>query len=126
MTINNKVTTFNGYEYNDCGVCVNPDKPYRFGNDHNFYFEIEVSESSQGWAYGYHWSCGTSGGGSPCMPNRACASRSKAVIACAEQLKQNFKGSKAKPFIAELDRIIAEESGKKNPQPKQYSIFDYL
>lgn len=117
---------FNGYEYNDCGVCINPDRPYRFGNDHYFYFEIEVSESSQGWAYGYHWSCGTSGGASPCSPTwKAFSSRSKAIVTCAETLKQNFTGRKAKTFIEELDRIIQVETTSK-AQVKQYTIFDYL
>lgn len=116
---------YNGYEYNDCGVCVNPDVPYEFGKNHYYYFSIEVSESPQGWTYGYQWSCGTSGGGAPCSPTwMVFPLRSKAIVACAKQLIQNFVAKK--DFVAELDRIIAEESGEKKPHLKQYTIFDYL
>ncbi|MDE5886465.1 MAG: hypothetical protein K2H46_02635 [Muribaculaceae bacterium] len=120
------MTTYNGYEYNEFGVCLNPDKPYQFGKDHYYYFTIEVSESPKGWTYGYQWSCGTSGGGSPCSPTwKTFPCRSKAIVACARLLKKNFTGNRGQHFRAELDRIIAEESGKK-PHLKQYSIFDYL
>ena len=60
------MTTYNGYEYNEFGVCLNPDKPYEFGKDHYYYFAIEVSESPKGGTYGFHCSCAPSGGGSPC------------------------------------------------------------
>ncbi len=121
------MTTYNGYEYNDCGVCVNPEIPYTFGKDSYYYFKIKVSESPQGWTYGFAWSLGTSGGGSPCSP--ACKTfpcRSKAIVACAECLKRQFTGNKGQHFRVELDRIISEESGKKKLPLKQYSIFDYL
>lgn len=54
-------------------------------------------------------------------------SRSKAIIVEAKGIKTSLSFLKTKnpKMEAELERIIAEESGKK-PQLKQYSIFDYL
>ena len=123
------MTTYNGYEYNEFGVCTNPDKPYDFGKYNRFHFEIEVAETSKGWIYGFLCSHPTGGHGYGCgIPhNPTFPSRSKAIVACAEIIKRDYKGVKgASKAIAELDRIIAEESGKKKSQIKQYTIFDYL
>lgn len=121
------MTTYNGYEYNEFGVCLNPDIPYEFGVYNKAHFEIKLSETPNGWTYGYYYSYDLTGGCGGCNLNgEIYPSRSKAIIDCAERLKTML--SKAKLFkaaIAELDRIIAEESGKK-PHLKQYSIFDYL
>lgn len=122
------MTTYNGYEYNDCGVCVNPDKHYEWGEWSAYHIKIEVSETPQGWVYGYHFGGKTYGGGGGCSLNNKdkYPSRSKAIAACAEMIKKQFSRDKgATKAIAALDRIIAEESGKK-PHLKQYSIFDYL
>lgn len=121
--------TFNGYEYNKFGVCLNPDKPYSFGKDHYTYFEIEVSETPNGWSYGYDWHFDCVGGGEPCKIDdpKPFPTRSKAIIACAKGIKicLSHLVKKNPKMEAELDRIIAEESGKK-PQIKQYTIFDFL
>lgn len=123
------MTTYNGYEYNEFGVCVNPDVAYSFGNDNYTYFEIEVSETPKGWDYGYSWHFDCAGGGGPCSIDtpKSFPTRSKAIVACAKGIKTSlgFLKKKNPKMEAELDRIIAEESGKK-PHLKQYSIFDYL
>lgn len=122
------MTSFNGYEYNDCGVCVNPDKAYDWGQLNDYHFKIKISETPQGWVYGYNYGGKTYGGGGGCRLNNPYKypSRSKAIVACAEILKSRFSSDKdATKAIAALDRIISEESGKK-PRLKQYSIFDYL
>ena len=128
--MNNKPTTFNGYEYNEFGVCMNPDKCYAFDNDHYTYFEIEVSETPNGWSYGYQWHFDCAGGGGPCMIDnpKPFPTRSKAIIACAKGIKTtlSFLRKKNPKMEAELDRIIAVESVKKKPQLKQLTIFDYL
>lgn len=122
--------TFNGYEYNDCGVCVNPDKPYEFGSYKDCYFAIKISETPRGWVYGFDCMAKTDcrGCGVGCWHHAetAYSSKSKTIIECAERIK-NFYGDdkSASKAIAELDRIIAEESGKK-PHLKEFTIFDYL
>lgn len=122
----NRQFIYNGYEYNDCGVCINFDVPYEFGKDHYYYFKIEIAESPKGWCYGFQWSCGMHGGCSPCTPTwKTFPTRSKAIKACAEALKKNFTGSKAKSFIDELDRIIDTKSTPKF-QSRQLTIFDVL
>ena len=119
-------TTFNGYEYNDCGVCVNPDKPYTFGKWNDFRFEIKVAETPEGWIYGYNYSYIMGGGASLCSAGEVLPSKSKAIIACAEHIKECYSENRgATKAIAELDRIIAEES-KKKPTIKQLTIFDCL
>ena len=121
-------TTFNGYEYNDCGVCLNPDKPYTFGKWNDFRFEIKVAETPEGWIYGFLCSHPTGGHGYGCgIPhNPTFPSRSKAIVACAEIIKRDYRDVKgATKTIVELDRIIAEES-KKKPTIKQLTIFDCL
>ena len=124
------MTTFNGYEYKDNGVCANPDVAYQWGRIiTEGYFKIEVSETPKGWVYGYLWGFDIAGGGGPCalgIPN-VYPSRSKAIVDCAKGIMTSlgFLKKKNPKMEAELDRIIAEESGKK-PRLKQYSIFDYL
>lgn len=122
------MTTYNGYEYNDCGVCVNPDKTYDWGASGDYHFTITVSETPQGWAYGYRYGGKTYGGGGGCSLNDKSQypARSKAIIACAELLKRRFRSDEdATKAIAALDRIISKESGKK-PRLKEFTIFDYL
>lgn len=119
---------YNGYEYNDCGVCVNPDKPYAFGKWNSCNFKIKVSETPNGWIYGFRSSHPTGGHGYGCsVPyNPTFPSRSEAIVACAEIIKRDFTNVKgASKAIAELDRIIEMESTQKS-QVKQYTIFDYL
>lgn len=119
---------YNGYEYNDCGVCMNPDVPYEFGKWSSYHFRITVSETPNGWIYGYFWGSNTRGGcvGSLFNANITYPSKSEAIVACAERVKECYIGDKGShKIIVELDRIIAEESGKK-PQAKQLTIFDYL
>ncbi len=126
--MNNISTSFNGYEYNDYGVCVNPDKSYEFGKWDSYYFEISISETPKGWVYGYDWNCKTSGGGGGCslVGRNFYLSKSEAIVACAEYIKKCFSRDKgATKAIAELDRIIQIESTPK-PTAKQYTIFDYL
>lgn len=120
--------SYNGYEYNDYGVCVNPDKAYEY-KDSKGYFKIKVSETPKGWVYGYDYGFDIMGGGGPCAINspNVYPSRSKAIADSAKGIKTSLSFLKEKhpKMLAELDRIIAEESGKK-AHLKQYSIFDYL
>ena len=118
---------YNGYEYNEFGVCLNPDIPYSFGVYNKAHFEIKVSETPDGWAYGYYYSYDMTGGGRGCnLKEQIYPSRSKAIIACAERLKKWLSEAKsAKDAQAELDRIIEAESTPK-PQVKQLTIFDVL
>lgn len=123
------MTTFNGYEYNDCGVCVNPDVPYQWGKRMVCYFKISVSETPQGWVCGIDYCGKTYGGGGGCILDDKYnyPSRSKAIVACAETIKRQFSRDKnATKAITALDRIIAEESKEKKPYLKQFSIFDYI
>lgn len=122
--------SYNGYEYNQSGVCINPDKIYEFGSHNECYFAISVSETPRGWVHGHDCAVKTDCRGSGCgcwHHARECyPSKSKAIVACAERIKEWFGEDKnAKDAIKELDRIIAEEAGKK-AHLKQYSIFDYL
>lgn len=122
------MTIYNSYEYNDCGVCVNPDKPHEFGSYKGCYFSISLSETPRGWVCGFNCGVNFRGQGLGCWyhAEHTYHSRSKAIIACAGRIKRFYDGDKgAAKAIAELDRIIAEESGKAK-RLKQYSIFDYL
>ncbi len=119
---------YKDFEYNDCGVCLNPDVPYRFGKYNRHHFEIKVSETPRGWVYGYNWSHLTGGGGRGCNFNGRDVSltRSKAIIASAELIKWFYHNDpKANKAIGELDRIIKVESGQRRAV-KQMTIFDYL
>lgn len=120
--------TFNGFEYNDYGVCLNPEIPYQFGKWGQYRFKIAVSETPGGWTYGYDWSTlsGGGGGGSFLDSNKVFPLRSKAIVAAAKYIRGCYgKDPKAAKAIAELDRIIAVESERK-PVLKQFTIFDYL
>lgn len=122
------MTTYNGYEYNDCGVCVNPDKAYEY-KDSKGHFKIKVSETPKGWVYGYDYGFDIMGGGGPCALDKlnVYPSRSKAIVDCANGIKTSLSFLKEKnpKMLAELDRIISKESGKK-PRLKEFTIFDYL
>ena len=120
--------TYHGFEYNKYEVCVNPEIPYRFGKWNQYHFEIKVSETPNGWVYGYDWAHTTGGGGGPCClrRNTAFLSRSKAVVAAAKFIKKCYKDDpKASRAIAELDRIIKVESEHRHTV-RQMTIFDYL
>lgn len=122
------MTAFNGFEYNDCGVCVNPEIPYSFGKWNECHFSIEVAETPDGWVYGCYWGTASAGGGGGCSihAKETYPSRHIAIAACADRIRRFFSGDrKAAKVIAELDRIISEESAKK-PRLRQYTIFDYL
>lgn len=119
---------YNGYEYNDCGVCVTPDNPHTFGSYKDSYFAIRTSPTPRGWVYGYDCAIGTRGCGVGCRYNaeNAYPSKSKAIVACAERIKEWYGNDKgASKAIAELDRIIQVHTALK-PQIKQFTIFDYL
>lgn len=117
---------FNGFEYNDCGVCVNPETPYSFGKWNECHFSIMLSETPDGWVYGYHWGTASEGGGCSINTKETYPSQPKAIVACADRIRRFFSGDrKAAKAIAELDKIISEESVKR-PKLKQYTIFDYL
>lgn len=119
---------YNGYEYNEFGVCLNPDIPYKFGEWKEAYFEIKVSETPKGWVYGYYYSYELTGGASGCNldSSKVFVSRSKAIIGSAEVIREILSfAKKSSKAIAELDRIIEAESTPK-PKVKQYTIFDYL
>lgn len=123
------MTTHNGFEYNNCGVCVNPEIPYSFGKWNECHFSIKVAETPDGWVFGYDWSTNTCGGGCGCWidSNEIHASRSEAIVACAARIRKSFPAQdpKAAKVIAELDKIIGAESERK-PQVRQMTIFDYL
>lgn len=119
--------TYNGFEYNKFGVCINPEIPYEFGgkvNDDSF--NIEVSETAAGWIFGWRWGTPSSGGGSPCSPSHKSAykTRSEAIIAAAIEIRKEFATRNRHKAVAELNRIIAEESKLK--QIRQMTIFDML
>ena len=118
---------FNGYEYNEFGVCLNPDIPYTFGVYNKSHFEIKVSELQGGWTYGWYYSYDLTGGCGGCsFSGKKFTTRSLAIIACAEKLKVEFGRAKSNSAaLAELDRIIEAESTPK-PQVKQLTIFDVL
>lgn len=119
---------YNGYEYNEFGVCINPDKPYTFGNYKDSQFTIWVSEIPSGWVYGFNCAINFRGSSVGCRHHAETSypSKSKAIVACAERIKKWFNNDKgAIKAIAELDRIIEAETNQK-PQIKQYTIFDYL
>ncbi len=124
------MTTYNGYEYNECGVCLNPDKAYDWGQWGKYHFDIRISETPRGWVYGPTWNTPLAGGGSGCWyeDKEVFPSKSKAIVACAENIKKRFISRSCESVakaIAALDRIISEESGKK-PRLKEFTIFDYL
>lgn len=119
--------TFNGFEYNEYGVCTNPEI-YQFGRPPKDYFKIRVSETPRGWVCGFDWGRLTSGGGGPCCwsASEVFETKSKAIVDAAEFIKKHFEERpRNAAVVAELDRIISEES-KHRPTLKQYSIFDYL
>ncbi len=119
---------YGSFEYNEYGVCTNPEIPYEFGSWNQYHFEIKVSETPRGWIYGYDWGHGSGGGGGGCSLHvrTAYPTKSKAVVASAEYIKSRFKKDpKATKAVAELDRIIDSESGHK-PAVRQLTIFDYL
>lgn len=120
--------THNGFEYNDCGICVNPEIPCDFGRYGGYGFRVKISETPHGWVFGYDWSTNT-GGGCGCRINsgETYASRSEAIAACAARIRKSYSAQdrKAAKVIAELDKIIGAESERK-PQVRQMTIFDCL
>lgn len=118
--------TYKGFEYNAHGVCINPEIPYKFGDNLNDdSFMIEVSETADGWIFGWMWGTSSAGGGSPCSPNHktASAGKSNAVVNAATQIRKEFERRNRTKVVSELNRIIMEESKLK---VKQLSIFDCL
>ncbi|MBD5506285.1 MAG: hypothetical protein HDR09_21660 [Lachnospiraceae bacterium] len=116
-------TAFKGYEYNEFGVCLNPDIPYNFGTNGKGHFQIEISETPNGWVYGFRFDYGNGGGGGGCSLNgrQSYPTKSKAVIAGAEFIKNQFLHSApTSKCITELDNIIKRES------VRQFTLFDYL
>ncbi len=107
---------------------MNPDVPLDWGRWNDYHFKIRVSETPEGWVYGYDWANSRGGGGVGCwLKNRdVYSSRSKAIVACAERMKEIYGNDKGSgKAIAALDRIISEELARK-PHLRQYTIFDYL
>lgn len=118
--------TYNGFEYNQHGVCVNPEIPYEYGLYANAdYFQIKVSETTDGWIYGWSWGTPSSGGGRPCSPNHKDASKTRngAIIMAATEIRREFSQRNRSKTVAALDRIISEES---KPKIRQMTIFDML
>lgn len=126
--------TYNGFEYNEHGVCINPDIPYTSESLlKKDYFEINVSETTDGWTCGWSWVVFYSddgrprltGGGCPCSPtfNTVHKTRSEAIINAATVIRKGFVTRNKHKAVAELDRIISEES---KPKIRQMTIFDYL
>lgn len=104
---------YNGFEYTEYEVCLNLETPYQFSKRNQYHFEIKVSETPRGWIYGYKWNAFTHGGGGGCHCGNCetSPSKSQAIVAAAEYIKSRFLGDpKATKAIAELDRIISEES----------------
>ncbi len=133
--MNDTATTFNGYEYNEFGVCMNPDIPYTFGRYNDYHFSIKVSETPRGWVYGYDWANKSGGGGGGCWLNtRTCfPSRSRAILDCAYCIKERYRDDNgASKAMAELDRIISKEitaaealSKVKTSGAIQLSLFEF-
>lgn len=60
-------TTPTGYEWNDCGVCVNPKRIPVLMEEYSCNMTIYVAQDEQGkWRTGYCYALGTEGGG--CKP----------------------------------------------------------
>lgn len=119
---------YNGYEYNDCGVCVNPDIPYEYGHLPYLQFRITVSQTSKGWVYGYRWCANSTGGGSGCSTSQSKTfpTKAEAIIACAEWLMKCFESHVGTASaIMELEDIITNERNPKF-QSRQLTIFDVL
>lgn len=119
---------YNGFEYNEFGVCTNSEIAYQFDKRNDFSFEIKVAETPQGWVYGYYYSFLLTAGLKGCWldSTEICPTKSEAIVLAANCLKELIsdkpKYSKANE---ELDNIITKEIKPKS-QPRQMTIFDYL
>lgn len=116
-------TIFKGYQFNECGVCLNPIVAYSFGTPHKGHFKILVCETPNGWVYGYRYDYGHGGGGGGCSLHGRLfySTKSEAIVGGAESIKRSYlRSAPTSKCITELDSIIKKES------VKQYSIFDYL
>lgn len=118
--------TFNSFEYNECGVCINPDIPYRSDKGPEYFYKIEVSETRGGWVYGYEWNVSLAGGGcSPASFRKCLPTKTEAIVAAAERLKRQFVCCGAHKAAAELEHIIESETAPAS-KSRQLTIFDYL
>lgn len=54
----------NGFRFNYCDVCLNPNKPIR--ND-KFEMYISTADTGDGWVYGFQLYLGNGGGSGPCV-----------------------------------------------------------
>lgn len=119
---------FNNFEYNEYGVCTNPDIPYQSDEKSRYSYKIEVSETPDGWVYGYNWSLPTNGGGAPCSLasfRKGSMTKSEAIVEAAKYLKERFEQHGTSKAVSELNRII-ENVTHRPPKSRQLTIFDYL
>lgn len=62
-----QTTKYHGFEFNDCGVCMNPDVPVDVvvkGNGfYGYNFKVKTAETKKGWVFGYDYNFGSGGGG---------------------------------------------------------------
>lgn len=118
--------SFRGFFFDDIGVCINPDVIYQWSGDNGFYFSIAVAESDAGWTEGVEWRTPDKQGGHKCRFGvQGDQKRSSAIIFAAKHLKNVLSiEPHCEQAVAELDRIITEQSG--GSAGYQYSIFDYL
>jgi hypothetical protein len=85
-------TTPTGYEWNDCGVCVNP-KHIPVMEENSCNMTIYVAQDEQGkWWTGYSYALALEGG------------------ACKPSYSENFKayGSENDAILGEIDAILGE------------------
>jgi hypothetical protein len=107
-------TTFNGFQFNENGVCLNPEQVL-FYYSKKISYQITVCETKEGFTYGYDWNIkGTmvgAGGSAGCASlNRAFyARRDMAILAAAHKGRAYFSG-KGKLFpakeLADLENLI--------------------
>lgn len=95
-----KVTTTIGkYNYNENGVCMNPDTVFELKTKH-FYCNIEISENKKGFVFGYNYGVrgsgtGTGGSGSGAwLKGNTYEHRDTAILQAAHQARNYFQMKK--------------------------------
>lgn len=59
-SVNIPVTEIEGFQYNEFGVCINPNVVLEHVSPGKISYRLEVSKTREGWAFGYEFNCNSS------------------------------------------------------------------
>lgn len=108
------------FEFNEFGVCLNPDVVKYWRKDRNKSLLIKVAEKEGKFYYGFEYRYGSGGGCSPCS---VCRWQSFGSAEEAEQAAVETLLAMASMQDSELRRVL---EGWRKPKHKQMTIFDVI